>query len=489
MPKRFLVTTAIDYVNGEPHLGHALEKVEADAFSRFLRMEGYEVKFLSGTDENSLKNVQAAQKAGVSVKEWVDKYYTYFYELKSLLNLSYDDFIRTTEERHKKGVIKIWQSCQKDIYRQSYEGLYCVDCESFYEPKDLIDGLCPEHKKPLEKLKEENYFFRLSRYQNELLKVIESGQFKIVPSYRANEILAFIKEGLEDISISRSSERARGWGIKVPDDPHQVIWVWFDALTNYISAIGYGTDENEFEKWWGKESKVVHIIGKGISRFHAIYWPAMLLAAGLRLPDTLFIHGYVTLSGEKMAKSGGSVIRPKDLVLKYGGEAVRYYLLRAISAYQDSDFSEEALKERYNHELASGLGNLTSRILALAEGLEISLKENIFEKEIKDILARYRELMFDFRFNEALNEAWNLIGLADAYLSKTRLWEKTEKEKIEGLSSLIFVLYHLARLLLPFLPETSSRILKYLGLEDSKPEDLIHLKLKLKKEPPLFPRL
>lgn len=489
MIKRFLITTAIDYVNGEPHLGHALEKLEADALSRFLRLEGYEVRFLSGTDENSLKNVRAAEKAGVSVKEWVDKYYQSFFELKKLLNLSYDDFIRTTEERHKKGVTEIWKNCEKDIYRKKYQGFYCVECEAFYNENDLVDGLCPEHKKPLELLEEENYFFRLSRYTTPLLETIESGQLQIVPSYRANEILSFIKKGLEDISISRSAERAHNWGIPVPNDSSQVVWVWFDALTNYISAIGYGWDNSLFEKWWGKESKVIHIIGKGISRFHALYWPAMLLSAGARLPDTLFIHGYITLGGEKMAKSSGEAVRPKDLVLKYGVEAVRYYLLRAISSYQDSDFSEKALKERYNNELAAGLGNLLSRVLALAENLEISLKQNIFENEIKEIYSRYRHLMFEFRFNEAINEAWNLISLADGYLSKSRLWEKEEKEKIEGLSSLVFILYYLARMFLPILPEGASKIIKYLNLEGKEEKDLPLARLNLKKQEPLFPRL
>ncbi|MCK4805767.1 MAG: methionine--tRNA ligase, partial [Candidatus Pacebacteria bacterium] len=294
---RHYLTTAIPYVNAKPHLGHLFEFIQTDVNARFLDLEKNEVYFLTGSDENSLKNVISAREKNISPQELVDQNSQYFRNLKELFNLSNDDFIRTTEERHKKGVIKLWKKVfdKGDIYKKEYEGLYCVGCEAFYKQEELINGLCPEHKTKPELVKEENYFFRLSIYQKELERMIVSGKLEIIPEKRKNEVLSFIRQGLEDFSISRSKERAKNWGILVPNDDSQIIYVWFDALANYITALDFYKEKTDlFEKWWNKSDKIIHFIGKGITRFHAIYWPAMLLSAQLRLPTTIFVHGYLT---------------------------------------------------------------------------------------------------------------------------------------------------------------------------------------------------
>ena len=367
---RYYLTTAIPYVNAKPHLGFVLEIIQTDAYKRFLKLRGDEVYFVTGTDENSLKNVISAREKNISPQKLVDQNSQYFHDLKEVFNLSNDDFIRTTEERHKKGVVKLWKKVfdSGDIYKKEYEGLYCVGCEAFYKPEELINGLCPEHKTKLELIKEENYFFKLSNYQKELEKMIVSGKLKIVPEKRENEVLSFIHQGLEDFSISRSRERAKDWGISVPNDDNQIIYVWFDALVNYITALDFCNEESElFEKWWNKSDKMIHFIGKGITRFHAIYWPAMLLSAKLRLPTTIFVHGYLTINGQKISKSLGEIIDPFEISKKYDSDIIRYFLLREISPFEDGDFSEHRLKERYNSDLAQGIGNLVSRILALGE--------------------------------------------------------------------------------------------------------------------------
>ena len=379
--KKFYITTAIDYVNGLPHIGHALEKIQTDVVARYHRSLGENVLFLTGTDENSLKNVQAAEKEGITVQELVDRNSQVFYNLKDVLNLSFDDFIRTTEKRHIEGVEKLWKACQKDIYKKTYEGLYCVGCEAFYKESELVNGLCPEHKKAPELVKEENYFFKLSKYQNQLKELIEKNEFKIIPETRKNEVLSFINSGLEDICISRSKERAHGWGIPVPKDPNQIVWVWFDALANYITAVGYDLDEKMFQDLWPAD---IHFVGKGILRFHAVYWPAMLLSAGLALPKSIFVHGYITVDGGKMSKSIGNVINPIELVKKYGTEPVRYFLLREMPPTQDGDFTYEKFEDRYTADLARGLGNLVARVIALAQNPNFQFPMNfqfpIFKK-------------------------------------------------------------------------------------------------------------
>jgi methionyl-tRNA synthetase len=288
MSKKFYITTTIPYVNAAPHVGHALEYVQTDVLARYHRKAGKDVFFLTGTDENSLKNVQAAKVEKISVQELVDRNSEIFKNLKQSLNLDFNDFIRTTEKRHTEGAKKFWQECQKDIYKKKYQGLYCVGCEMFYKESELENSLCSEHRTKLETIEEENYFFKLSNYQKQLEKIIESDELEIIPQSRKNETLAFIKAGLEDFSISRSAKRGDGWGVEVPNDNSQRMYVWFDALTNYITALGYGSDNLEkFERYWPAD---LHCLGKGVLRFHAIYWPAMLLSAGLSLPKKLFVH-------------------------------------------------------------------------------------------------------------------------------------------------------------------------------------------------------
>jgi len=481
--KTVFISTAIDYVNASPHLGHAMEKIQADVIARYHRSLGDEVFFLSGTDENSLKNVQSADKEGMPIKDLVDKYYEKFHGLKQALNLSYDDFIRTTEERHVKGAQKLWQQCNKDIFKKKYKGLYCVGCEEFYKEQELENGLCPEHKKPLELVEEENYFFKLAQYQDKLKELISKGKIRIVPETKKNEILSFIDSGLEDFCISRSADRAKGWGIGVPDDPSQKIWVWFDALANYITALGYGSDdESKFKRFWQNNENKLHVIGKGITRFHAIYWPAMLLSADISLPRTIFIHGYITVNGQKMSKSIGNVVDPFELVKKYGTDSVRYFLLREIPALGDGDFTYEKLEKRYNDDLASGLGNLFSRVVAMVEKQgELKIKPNEFTlKEVEETKEKYREKIVCF--NEALAIIWELISSCDRYIDRERPWEIQDGEKKkEVFSNLLFSLKNIAEMIYPFLPKTAEKMKEQLGEENNV--------FRIKKGESLFPRL
>ena len=473
MPKKFYITTAIDYVNAPPHLGHALEKIQTDAIARYHRILGDEVLFLTGTDENSLKNVQAARDEKISVKELVDRNAKIFYGLKDVLNLSFDDFIRTTEERHIKGVQKLWLACKKDIYKKKYQGLYCVGCEEFYKDSELANGLCPEHKTKPELVEEENYFFKLSKYQKELKRIIETGELKIIPETRKNEVLSFIEKGLEDICISRSIERAHGWGIQVPGDSSQIIWVWMDALSNYINAVGYAPDKKKFKEYWPAD---IHVIGKGISRFHCIYWPAFLLSVNLPLPKKIFIHGYLTVGGQKMSKSLGNVIEPFELVKKYGTDAVRYFLLREIPPFEDGDFTYEKFEKRYNSDLASGLGNLVARVINLVtkskiQNLEskIAIKNSKLKGEINKTWNNWENALDEFKFNEALKVIWDLISFCDKFIEEEKPWQKSEKQQT-AISNLQIAILNIAEMLKPFLPQTSGKILKQLKTE--KPEIL-----------------
>ncbi len=492
MKNKFFITTAIDYVNASPHIGHALEKIQADVLARYHRALGEEVLFLTGTDENSLKNAQAAEKANVSVKEFVDKNAEIFKDLKKILNLSFNDFIRTTEKRHVKGVEKLWLACKKDIYKKKYKGLYCVGCEEFYTEKELVNGLCPEHKKKPELIEEENYFFKLSKYQNQLKELIEKDKIKIIPETRKNEVISFINSGLKDICISRSKERAHGWGIPVPNDSNQIIWVWFDALANYITALNYAEDDEKFEQWWQENNNKLHVIGKGILRFHAVYWPGILLSAGLSVPDRIFIHEYITVSGEKISKSLGNVINPFELVEKYGTEAVRYFLLREISPFKDGDFTYEKFDERYNSDLAKGLGNLVSRVLSLSEKLGIKtevlkieeVRNTDFQKKIDQTQKNYEKALKEFKFNDALACIWELISFCDQYVEKNKVWEENKDQKLSILY-LLYTIYDIAKILEPFIPETSEKILFQVGLESDEKKCVFTIK----KGKPLFPRL
>lgn len=491
--KKFYITTAIPYVNAKPHIGHALEFVQTDALARYHRQKGDDVYFLTGSDENSLKNVQSAENEGLSIKELVDKYSQDFKDLKKVLNLSWDQFIRTSEKPHFKGAQKLWSVCNKeDIYKKSYQGFYCVGCEEFKKPADLVDGVCPEHKTKCDKIEEENYFFRLSNYQDKLAQLIQSNQLKIVPQTRRNEVLSFIKSGLEDFSISRSVKRAKGWGVPVPSDDSQIMYVWFDALANYITALGYGSDhshpgggsEGLFKKYWPADA---HVIGKGVIRFHAIYWPAMLMSAGIELPKSIFVHGYVTVEGEKISKSLGNVVDPKEVVEKYGDDALRYYLLKEISPYGDGDFSWKRLEEVYNNELANELGNLVNRVATLIKNYELRIMnygEINEEKTLKINSKKINKYLESFQFNLALKEIWRAVHRANEFIEEQKPWQLAKKpaEYVQlqyVLVNLIRAINGIGMFLEPFLPQTAQKIHKQFAQKD----------LKIKTEKPLFPKI
>ena len=484
--KKVFISTSIPYVNAAPHLGHALEFVEADVLARRHRMLGDSVFFLSGSDENSLKNVRSAEKMGIPVKALVDENNARLFELKDKLNISLDDFIRTTEERHFKGAQKLWKACEKDIYKKKYSGLYCVGCEEFYKEEELEDGLCPDHKVRPELVEEENYFLRLSQYQERLKEIIEKDEVKIIPESRKNEVLSFINSGLQDFCISRSSERAKGWGIDVPDDPTQKMWVWFDALSNYINALGYGSeDESKFNEFWQNNDSKVHVIGKGVIRFHSVYWLAMLLSAGISLPKSILVHGYITVDGQKMSKSIGNVVDPVELVNKYGVDGVRYFLLREIPATGDGDFTFEKFEKRYNSDLASGLGNLFSRTTAMVikAGLDKDFEitpETIFFEKVGEIERKVGDKFI--QFNDTLSDIWELVAFCDKYIDEEKPWEieDVEKKKIV-FSNLLLSLISIAQMIEPFLPETSQNMKEQLGENKGL--------FNIRKGDPLFPRI
>ncbi|MDP3769530.1 MAG: methionine--tRNA ligase [bacterium] len=490
--KKFYITTAIPYVNARPHIGFALELIQTDVIARWLRQQGGNVRFLTGTDENALKNVQAAEEAGRDTGEFVAEHAQLFKDLLKILDISNDDFIRTSaEERHIKGAQKLWSSCKPDdIYKKVYKGLYCLGCEEFKLEKDLMNGECSEHPgKKLQEVEEENYFFRLSGYQDRILKLVEDGTMSIIPEGRRNETISFIKSGLEDFSISRSRERAKHWGIEVPGDPSQIMYVWFDALSNYINALGYAETSEDFRSYW-EQGETLHVIGKGINRFHAVYWPAMLLSANIALPKKIFIHGYITVDGQKMSKTIGNVIDPVELVGKYGVDPVRYYLLREISSSEDGDFSYKKFEERYNGDLANGLGNLVARVATLGEtispiedrGIQDGIRDE-HQAHIASIGKRYESYMQDFRLNEALACTWELVSFADKFINDRKPW--TMKENKDELVSVILpacrLIEAVANFIVPFLPDTSMRIREQIIFHDGN--------IEIKKGAGLFPRL
>ena len=424
------LTVAIPYVNAEPHLGYAYELVLADIHARACRLDGAEVRFLGGTDDYSLKNVIAAEDAGVPVRDFVDSHAQSFEDLHAPLDLSFDDFIRTSADpRHVPAVHHLWNAAldNGDLYKQPYEGDYCVGCERFYTLDELDDGRCPEHLRPVERIAEENWFFRLSRYQDQIEALIDSDTIRISPAPFRSEILAFVRTGLEDISVSRSNERARGWGVPVPNDPSQVIYVWFDALTNYISALDYGQPGAElYRSWWTDADDRTHVIGKGILRFHAVYWPAFLLAAGEPLPTHIRVHPYLTLGQLKLSKSTGTRVDPTHIASTYGTDVLRWWFCRDVAETADTDFTIERLVNRANEDLAGGIGNLTSRIVSLIHRHRNGTPPDPDAAPLPAVAGlpeRTRELLRSFELREAARLIVDAVGVLNQHLEETAPWK------------------------------------------------------------------
>jgi methionyl-tRNA synthetase len=473
----FYITTPIYYVNDKPHIGHAYSTIVADTLARWREARGEHVVFTTGVDENSQKTVDAAKKNDQDVHAYIDRLADLWAGTWSKLGISNTDFIRTTEERHIETVNDIWSRMEAagDIYKGQYQGLYCKGHEAFMKEDELTpDGLCPEHKVAPEIVTEENYFFRLSNYQERLLEFYEAhGEF-VAPAHRFNEVRAFVEQGLEDISFSREKKE---WGIPVPNDPSQVIYVWADALVNYISIVGV--------EGWEEHPADIHVMAKDIVRFHAVIWPAMLMSAGLPLPGQIISTGFLTADGTKMSKSLGNGVDPLDLAARYGVDGLRYFLLREISFGDDGDFSEEKMKERYNSDLANGLGNFAARVLTLAEKEALSsasVLDGDFEITIETMKRVVYAKLKEYKFSDALAAIWFAISFGDRYVNERKVWEiKDGAQRAAALFNLVSLLDAVATELVPFLPETSHKIKAAIVHEDAV--------LKTKKPDILFPRI
>lgn len=473
--KKFYVTTAIDYPNAEPHIGHAYQKVIADVLARWNRLQGKEVFFLTGTDEHGKKIQETAEKAGKKPKQFVDELAEKFKLAWKSLNVNYDRFIRTTDADHEKIVQEMIKTAEKngDIYLGEYEGLYCVGCEAYYTEKDLVENCCPIHKKPVEKIKEESYFFRLSNYQKYLLDLYKKNPEFILPAERRNEMAARVSEGLKDLSISRTSF---DWGIPFPGNKKHVIYVWFDALYNYYSGAG---KKHEF---WPAN---VHLLGKDNGWFHCVYWPAFLKATGLELPKTVFVHGFLTFNGQKISKSLGNAISPVVLAEKYGADTIRYYLTRNFVFGQDGDFSEQSLIERHNNELANKLGNLVSRVSALIEKYGMTKTTNSLNKKLD--VKKINKYFENYEFDKSLNEIFAFLDICNEYVQSKKPWETEDKKVLYELADSI---KNVAILLSPFIPETSEKISKVFNFEISLDQLESPLKVsKVSKAPILFQKI
>jgi methionyl-tRNA synthetase len=475
MPATLHVTTAIPYVNAPPHLGFALELVLADAIARHARARGVEVRFSSGTDDNSLKNVRAAEAAGVATRALVDANADRFRALGSVLDLSIDDFVRTSADpRHDAAVAALWRACARagDLERRSYRGEYCVGCERFIDASELEDGLCPEHRTPPETVEEENWFFRLSRYERPIAEALESGRLRVHPPERAREALAFVRAGLRDVSVSRSQTRARGWGIPVPGDPTQVVHVWFDALAYYLASAGFADDPARLARLWAPGARRVHVIGKGILRFHAALWPALLLSAGLTLPSDLAVHGYLTVNGRKIGKSLGNALDPSVVAGAWGTDALRYFLLRHIGPTQDGDFDEARLARAYRAELADALGNLVARTAALAARCGpprhepgVDARGDALVACARALPARVDDAIARLSPDAALRAIWEVVGAANRHLNETAPWDaaRTDAERSASVGAAVTALEILGAELGPFLPATARAIARRLA--------------------------
>jgi methionyl-tRNA synthetase len=505
----YYVTSAIPYVNARPHVGFAMELVLADVLARHHRQRGRDVRYLTGSDENSLKNVHAAEAEGIATAALVERNAEAYRALRSVLDLSWDDFIRTSADpRHRSGVEQLWRACAAagDVYKRPYRGLYCVGCEQFWAEADLRDGKCPEHGSPPELIEEENWFFRLSRHAPRIMAAIESNELVIAPAHHRNEILAFVRGGLEDFSISRSARRARGWGIPVPGDPEQVMYVWFDALGNYVSAL----DGALRGRFWSDAGDRVHVLGKGITRFHAVYWPAILASAGLPWPSAVAVHGYLTVEGRKIGKSLGNAIDPEAIVEEHGIDAVRWFLCRHVRFGRDGDFAVARLRAARDAELADQLGNLLHRTVAMivrwCDGCVPVPGDGPqpLHALATDVRIRVEDAFAELRLDDALAAAWSIVEAANAFVVEQAPWSLAKQRGDEGaLRRLHTTLYDLAeglRLaavhLAPFIPGTAAKIADQLGLAPSRgspwPESTAWGGLppgtRVRPGPPIFPK-
>jgi len=504
MSRSFYVTTPIYYVNDVPHLGHAYTTLAADVLARYKRLKGYNVFLLTGTDEHGQKVEKAANAAGETPLELADRVVKRFQGLWEKLNISFSDFIRTTQERHKKGVSELFSRVMDrgDIYLGEYEDWYCTPCETFWTETQLIDFKCPDCNRPTEKLKEESYFFRMSKYSEALLAHIEANPDFIQPKSRRNEIISFVKEGLRDLSVSRTSFT---WGIPVPGNERHVIYVWFDALTNYITALGYPEESENLAEFWPAD---VHLIGKDILRFHTVYWPTFLMAAGLPLPKKVFAHGWWTVEGQKMSKSLQNVVEPNLLIDKYGVDAVRYFLLREVPFGLDGDFSHAAMIHRINSDLANDLGNLLNRSTAMINkyfgGIvrspeDYTETDRAFRAKTEALADNLESSLSDLAFSRALQGIWEVISAGNKYIDETAPWSLAKDPEQQGrLATVIYCILESQRivfhLLSPFMPETSRKGLTYLGWEEEVTEagltwGGLQPGTKIEKAEPLFPRI
>ena len=475
---KFYITTPIYYVNDKPHIGHAYATIVADTLARWRRAQGEDVLFLTGVDENSQKTIDAAKKTDEEVRAYTDRLAAEWEAAWVTLGISYTDFIRTTEARHVETVKDFWGRMDSagDLYKGTYEGLYCKGHEAFMKEDELVDGLCPDHRIAPELVSEENYFFALSKYRTQLLDFYATHAEFVAPAHRFNEVKSFVEDGLEDVSFSRNK---REWGIPVPNDPEQKIYVWADALVNYISAVGI--------EGWEDHPADVQAVGKDILRFHAVIWPAMLMSAGLPLPGQIIASGFLTVGGTKIGKSLGNAVDPLELAARYGTDALRYFLLREVPYGQDGDFSEEKMKERYNADLANGVGNFAARVLTLAEKegtLDAPARgvASEFEKTIADMRRAVHKKLGEFKFTDALAAVWSAISFGDRYVNETKVWEmKDADDRKAAIHNLVLLLSAVALTLAPFLPDAAQKITECIREDGGA--------FTAKKGPILFPRI